>query len=223
MGNLPPVISEDDQYWYVPEELFEHLPEKDREAAEMRRAQANDVLQAADEDIKNFIRLANAFQTTVSLSYMYQRLRAVEFGKTADWFMENETLTTAFVVTYARLFASGSGGGGISKGQMPAHLRGVHDDIIDIRNKRYAHNDGHKSIETGARIFVDEDERYQIELQLNVGFYMGGRNEWADLVTFLHAHLYGRIQKILKRLKEKTGREWVFPTGPEPDHAETQS
>lgn len=216
MENSTPTIWEDDDYVYIPEELFKHLPDEYREALEARKQQGSDILQIADKDIKSLVRLANAIPTTSSLSYIYHRLRTSKFDVTAEAVMEQEMLTTAFVVTYSRLFVSGNGGSGVSRDQIPAHLRAVHDDILEIRHQRYAHNAGHETIGSGIQIDFDDTE-VRVNLGMSLGFYVGGRNEWEELVTFLDAHMHERLQKILDRLKAKTGLEWTFPVGPAPD------
>ncbi|MEQ1955393.1 hypothetical protein [Mesorhizobium sp. CN2-181] len=218
MSDSTQTIWEDDDYVYIPEELFKHLPPEYRAAAEARKQQGSDMLQIADQDIKSLIRLINAVPTTASLGYIYHRLRTTEFDVTSEALMEQELLTTAFVVTYSRLFVSGSGAGGFSRDQIPSHLQGVHDDIIDIRHKRYAHNDRHGSI-TGAIKIDFDDTEVRVNLQMGLGLYIGGRNEWQELITFLDERMYERLQKILGRLSAKTGYKWKFPVGPGPDWA----
>lgn len=117
MGDSPPGIWEDDEFVYVPEEFFIHLPPEYREAVAARKQQGSDMLQIADKDIKSLVRLVNAIPTSSSLSYIYHRLRSAKFAPTTAAFMEQEMLTTAFVVTYARLFVSGNGGSGVSRDQ----------------------------------------------------------------------------------------------------------
>ena len=51
---------------------------------------------------------------------------------------------------------------------------------------------------------------------MSLGLYIGGRNEWEDLIKFIDASMHERIYKILARLKEQTGYEWLFPDGPTP-------
>ena len=211
-----PMILEDDEYIYIPEELFEHIPTQYREAAEARKDQGSKMLQVADKDLRSLVRLVNAIPTTSSLSYIFHRLRTAKFEPTAEAFMEQEVLTTAFVVTYARLFASGSGGSGVSRDSLPVHLRNIHDDIMDIRNQRYAHNGSHTSVGSSLQIDFD-DERVRVHPQMSMGLYIGGRNEWEELITFLDGLMHERLQKILGRLKDKTGKDWTFPTGPAPD------
>jgi len=124
-------------------------------------------------------------------------------------------MTTAFVVTYARLFNSRRNGSGIARSKIPAHLRQVHDDIIDIRHKRYAHTDEHRSVGSSVEIQFSGSE-FNVDLKLQLGLYIGGRNEWAELVSFIDEYIYDRLQKILKRLEDKTGYKWSFPIGPAP-------
>lgn len=216
MENSPPEIWEDDEYVYVPEELLQHLPPEYLEAVEAQKQHGSNILQIADKDIKSLIRLGNAIPTTGMLSYIYHRLRTAKIEATTEAMMEQEMLTTAFVVTYSRLFVSGNGGSGVARDHIPAHLRAVHDDLIEIRNQRYAHNGGHETIGGGVE-FIFHDTEVRIKLQMSLGLYIGGRDEWEELVTFLDAHMHERLQKILGRLKEKTGYDWIFPVGPTPD------
>ncbi|MFM0226127.1 hypothetical protein [Paraburkholderia dipogonis] len=218
MEKFAPTIWEDDKYVYVPEELFELLPEEFRAAAQARKEEGSNLLRIVDDDLQRFVRLGGTFQALTSLQYNHRRLRALKFEATTETFFEHELLTTAFVVTYSRVV---SGRSGVSRTHLPAHLREVHDDLIEIRNKRYAHDDDHKSIRTGMHIDFDETE-CRIALEINLGFHWGGRNEWEELVTFLDGYMYKRLQKTLGRLKDKTGREWKFPIGPGPVWSGTQ-
>ncbi|MEP3945165.1 hypothetical protein [Ascidiaceihabitans sp.] len=207
---------EDDDFVYVPEALFHHLPPEYREAAEARKQQGQNVLRIADKDIQGLIKLVNAIPTTSSLSYIFHRLRTTKFELTAEAVMEQEILTTAFIVTYARLFSRGNGASGISRNHIPAHLKFVHDDIMELRNKRYAHNDAHKTKQSGVEVNFD-DGGFRVGVRMTLGFHVGGRDEWEEIITFIDAHMHDRLTKILGRLKKKTGYEWSFPVGPTPD------
>lgn len=216
MERSAPTIWEDDKFVYIPEELFELLPATYRAAAEVRKDQGTKILQVVDDDLQRFAKFGSTIQTVASLRYNFQRLRALRFDGTTEAFFEHEMLTAAFVVTYSRLFASRNGGSGVSSKHIPAHLRDVHDDLIEIRNKRYAHDGDHGSIDTGLQIDFDNEE-CRVTLEMRLGFHWGGRNEWEELVTFLDAYMHERLQKMLRRLKDRTGREWKFPDGPRPE------
>lgn len=209
-------VWEDNEFVYVPEELFKHLPKEYREAAEARKKQGENVLRIADKDIQRLIRLINAIPTTSSLSYIYHRLRKTKFELTAEAMMEQEMLTTAFIVTYARLFASGDGTSGISRKSLPKHLRSVHEDIIQLRNRRYAHNGTHETVKSGIKVDFD-DKSFQVSMQMSLGFHVGGRDEWEELIAAIDTYMHSQLTKIFKRLKEKTGYDWTFPIGPPPD------
>lgn len=104
------------------------------------------VLMAVDEDLSNLRRFAKAFVAITNLRYILSRLASIQFSETTEWLLEHEMLTSAFVVTYARL-AKGGNGSGISKGKLPANLRTTHEEILDLRNRRYAHDGSHESIQ----------------------------------------------------------------------------
>ncbi|NVK17765.1 MAG: hypothetical protein HWE30_03630 [Methylocystaceae bacterium] len=208
-------IWEDDEFVYIPEELFEHLPEAYRQAAEATKQKGEEILRIADKDIQSLIRLMKATPTTSSLSYIFHRLRTTQFELTMESVMEQEILTAAFIVTYGRLAASSTGVTGIKRKSIPEHLRPVHDEIIDLRNKRYAHNGAHETVDGGVEIIFDENG-FKLNLQMHLGFHVGGKNEWEELITFIDSLMHERLTKILDRLKERTGYEWTIPNGPPP-------
>jgi hypothetical protein len=209
-------LREDDEFVYVPEELFRHLPKEYRDAAQARKQQGEDVLRIGDNDIRGLIRLINAIPTTSSLSYIYHRLRTSVAEVTPAAMMEQEVLTTAFIVTYARLFASSNGAIKLSRSDIPERLRTIHDDIMDLRHKRYAHNDAHKTMSSGIEVIFDDDG-FNLRVQMSFGLYFGGRDEWKELISFIDAHMHERLFRILDRLTKKTGYKWSFPSGPAPD------
>src|SRR3546814_12020101 len=71
----------------------------------------------------------------------------------SDWSSDvcSSDLTTAFVATYVRLHTGGSGSG-FARDALPGALRSAHDEIIDMRNKRYAHVAEHDSFGSVAKI-----------------------------------------------------------------------
>lgn len=62
-----------------------------------------------------------------------------------DAILELEMLITAFVVTYTRL-SQGGAFSGFDRSELPEKFRPFHDEIIELRNQRFAHNDGHHTI-----------------------------------------------------------------------------
>lgn len=210
-------IWEDDKYVYISEELFKYLPLEMQLDLQARKQEGGDILQVVDKDIKNLIRLGNAFPTMISLRYIQFRLANTEFKATVDAMLEHDMLTSVFAITYARLVDGGLGSG-VAKDSLPPHLRPVHEFLIDIRNKRFAHHGGHDSLSGGIEIGFHEG-RFDVNLNFQMGFYVGGAKEWEELVVFLDGLMHKRLYKQLARLKEKTGYEWTFPTGRQPPWA----
>ncbi|QRM54729.1 hypothetical protein [Sinorhizobium sp. BG8] len=216
--DLLPTFWEDEEYVYIPEEFFQYLPPEMLKDVSARKLKGLSVLEVVDKDIKNLIRLGNAFPTMISLRYIQYRLANTKFELTSEGMLEQEMLTSVFAITYARLIHGGLGSG-VSRDSLPAHLRTSHDYLLEVRNKRFAHNVGHESISSGIAIDFDET-RFNVKLNFNMGFHVGGANEWSELVAFLDGLMHEKLHIQLARLKEKTGYDWTFPTGPAPPWAD---
>jgi hypothetical protein len=198
----------------LPEEAIKYLPEKWQKHVYGLEKEVQGVLEAADDNLRILNRIVHAFPTMASLRYIQHRLASTKFEGTTEWALENDMLTLAFVTTYARLIDGGIGSG-VSRSALPAELRPVHDNLIDLRNKRYAHNAGHDSI-TGSLEIGFEGGKFDISVNFNLGFHVGGAREWEPLVEFLDDLMISRVDAQLKKLKEKTGLEWTFPNGSPP-------
>jgi len=145
------------------------------------------------------------------LKHVQDRLSAFQFAATMEAILELDMLTTAFVVTYARLH-EGGGGSGFARDVLPGPLRPIHDEILELRNKRFAHQAGHHSVTDAMEVDFD-DEGFRLKLGIQLGFHVGGRREWPELVNFIDAMLNERLEKLQARLAAKTGRPWAFPEG----------
>ncbi|MCM2438513.1 hypothetical protein HGO34_02120 [Agrobacterium vitis] len=209
-------VEEDDEKEYVafPEEAIKYLPAEWQEHIYALKEDGQTVLASVDESLNNLNRLVHAFPTMASLRYIQHRLASTNFEATMEWTLENDMLTLAFVTTYCRLVDGGLGSG-VSRKALPAKLRPVHDNIVELRNKRYAHNVGHDTI-SGNLVIGFEGGKFDLSVSFNMGFHVGGALEWEPLVIFLDELMISRLQKQLEKLKEKTGREWSFPSGPAP-------
>ncbi len=87
-------------------------------------------------------------------------------------------------MTYGRLFAKGDGASGLSDDAIPKHLEPVHDELIELRNRRYAHNASHETVKSGINVYFDDDG-FEVRINMSLGIYIGGRNEWEELITFI--------------------------------------
>ncbi|AVH45546.1 hypothetical protein [Agrobacterium tumefaciens] len=202
------------EYIVFPEEAIKYLPEEWQQQLYALKDEGQGILEIADDNLRILNRLVHAFSTMASLRYIQHRLYSIKFEATMDWALENDMLTLAFVTTYARLIDGGIGSG-VSRSALPPELRPVHDNIIELRNKRYAHNAGHDSI-TGNLEVGFENGKFDISVNFNMGFHVGGALEWKPLVEFLDELMFRRLYAQLDKLKERTGRQWTFPSGPPP-------
>lgn len=139
-------------YYSVSEEFFSKLPVDLRAPFEQIMKKGAEIISGCDKEIESLIRLIKVIPTTTSLSYIYRRLRTTKFEITTESMMEQEMLTTAFVVSYARLFAKSNGTCVLQRNDLPVHLRTVHDELYKIRNERYAHNGGHNPLQRPRRL-----------------------------------------------------------------------
>ncbi|MBX9646541.1 MAG: hypothetical protein K2X57_05735 [Xanthobacteraceae bacterium] len=207
-------MEEPEEYVVFPEEAIKYLPDEWQQHLSALRNEGQAILAAVDDNLKTLNRLVHAFPTMASLRYIQHRLGSTKFEATMEWVLENDMLISAFVTTYVRLIDGGVGSG-ISRGALPAALRPVHDNIIELRNKRYAHNVGHDTM-CGNLVVGFEGGKFDVSVNFNMGFHVGGALDWKPLVIFLDGLMFSRLQKQLEKLKERTGREWVFPSGPPP-------
>lgn len=221
MSNTPTEpVGESPEYIVVPEALFAYLPPEYRDGLSELKAEGESYLAVVDDNIERIMRMARVFPAMASLRYIHSRLASAEFSIADDVFLEHDMLTLAFVVAYARLVDS-SHGTGVTKSKLPEHLRSAHDEIMELRRARYAHNGEHKSVSGGIEIGFEGGE-FDINVWFSMGTYIRGANEWAELVAKLDEIIFLRLQAQLDEMKQKTGREWKFRTGPAPawiDHA----
>ena len=206
---------EEGEYYSLPEEALQFLPEEWRNHFQAMADNGRAILESVDKELSQLVRISNSFTTLVALKYAAKRLSEYKFAADMDAILELDMLTTAFVVTYVRLHQGGSGSG-FSRDSLPEKLRGVHDQIIEMRNKRFAHNDDHHSVSNAMEIGF-EGNRFLVKFDLTLEYQIGGATEWQELVKFLDAMTVDRMKKLVTRLKEKTGHDWVWPTGPAPD------
>jgi hypothetical protein len=206
------------EYYVLTEDALQHLPEEWRNHFQAMADDGRVILRSVDTELSQLVRLLNSFSTLVTLKHVQKRLSAYKFEPEMGALLELEMLTTAFVVTYARLHHGGNQSG-FSRDGLPEKLRSIHDEVIDLRNKRFAHHDEHDSVSSALEVF-QEGNRFEVKFGISFGFHVGGRTEWPDLVKSVEALYNGRIEKLLERLKQKTGHDWALQEGPPPEDLE---
>lgn len=181
----------------------------------------NTISRLMDEYSDDFERLRqdtkNGF-AFAELSYMYDRLQNLgpwhPSEITMEFIIELDMMHAAFSVTYGRIFSDGPRK--INRSKVPAHLREYHDQLIELRNQRYAHNDNHSSVAIETQFELDNDH-VVVGANINLAQVLGAPPEWKELIDWLGEHLVDQQRAQLKRLSEKTGVEFVPKSGPPPD------
>jgi hypothetical protein len=211
------LTAEDDSegHFVISEEAIKLLPEEWQNEIIARAEDGRMVLETVDKEITQLERLSKSFYNVTILKYIRDQLSAFKFRPTMEAILELDMLTTAFVATYVRLFTGGNSSG-FARDNLPEGLRAAHDEIIEIRNKRYAHTDDHGSVKDEMRIQEGDGGSFVVHLSISYSYYIGGSNEWTKLVDCLDDLFANRGDKIIDRLKQRTGREWSLARGEAP-------
>lgn len=207
-------IEETEEYYVIPEAAIQFLPEEWQAELQQVAEDGRAVLKSADNELSHLSRIANVLVTVQSLKHIQNRLVGHGFEASMEHMLELDMMTLAFVVTYVRLHQGGAGSG-FARDSLPGHLRQCHDEIVEMRNKRFAHNTGHHTITDALQITSDADgTHFEVQLGQSFRVQIGGNPVWAELVSFIDSMFADRMDRLLKRLSVKTGRQWSLPAGP---------
>lgn len=103
--------------------------------------------------------------------------------------LQMEAFTTSIVISYGRIFSSGSGSTILNDKIIPDFLVLTHQEIINLRHGRYAHH-GEQSFFIKNIDVSYMDFSFIIKPKLEVGFWLGTPKKWADLFEWLDAYMY---------------------------------
>lgn len=210
-------IEETDEYYVIPEAAIRFLPKEWQVQLQQVADDGRAVLKSADNELSQLSRIANVLVTIQSLKHVQKRLNEHGFEASMEHILELDMLTLAFAVTYVRLYQGGAGSG-FARDNLPGHLRGCHDELVDMRNKRFAHNTGHHTIADALQITSDpECTHFEVQLGQSFRVQIGGNPLWAELVAFIDGMFADRMARLLTRISEKTGRRWSLPAGEPPE------
>lgn len=151
-----------------------------------------------------------------NIRFWYSCLR--NFRKTSDIhkdIMKMEAFTTSIIVSYGRIFGSGTGTTILKEKIIPKDLLCVHKQIIDLRHAKYAHHGELSTFEKNIQVEYN-DFSFIVIPKVEVEFCLGAPKEWAPLFEWLDEFIYDRLQNMLTSLTRDTGVEWSFPNGPAP-------
>lgn len=168
------------------------------------------------KDIARLNRMTNNFFSLNVAEYAFDRLSALPpTPNSIEFMLEVEALTTGLVTSYGRLFTSSDGSIKLKDDIVPDHLRPVHDEIMDFRNRRYAHHGAHPSITTSTTLSA-EDQEIVLDQQMSFEFRVGVAAHWGPLIVWLREYLHDRIQSELQYLSSKSGFVWRMRQGAPP-------
>lgn len=173
-------------------------------------------------DIERLDRMAANHLTMNEVEFVYHQLRQLvpESGMkaesiTVEFILQNEALTTALVVAYGRLFASGNGTTKLDAKKLPEAFREAHEEIISLRNERYAHHGAHHSLTTTVALESEGDDVI-FGQSISVGMWFGAPIHWGPLFVWLRGHIHDRVQSELAYLSQRSGVTWKMRNGPPP-------
>lgn len=168
--------------------------------------------------------LAN-YMTMNEIEFSYHQLnglfsRGVQVDEiTIELILTNEIFTTSVVIAYGRLFAGTTNTTQLDDRKIPAALRPAHDEIIGLRNKRYAHHGAHQTVENRSWLTLEGADVY-IEQQIENSMTFGGPRHWAPLFDWLRQHMYDTMKSQLAYLTRVSGLTWKMREGSSPSWME---
>lgn len=121
--------------------------------------------------------------------------------------MEIEAMTTAFVISYGRMFSSTTGVTKYVRKNVPEEHKHAHDEIISLRNERYAHHGDHESYGVELELTVFED-RVETGIHYLSNSYVGVPQNWRNLINWLEVYVNESFKNQLSHLSKKTMRTW---------------
>lgn len=162
------------------------------------------------EQLRKYTKAAMAITTArKALSFM----KALEPSVGAEEFhWEYEAHTTTFCMAYGRLFNSGQSSN-FNGTRVPTEFEPVHEELLKLRNLRYAHNFDNSQTLGALDIQVSKDGSQvnvapliRLEYVTNPKFF-----EIAPkILDWLETELRGRMARTTSRLNDLSHREWSF-------------
>lgn len=172
------------------------------------------------DDIARIRKMSNNVATMNEVEFAYDRLMKLPLTMpiTLDYLLEVQVLTTGLVTAYGRLFARSTGTTKLDPKALPSELRPIHQQIIDLRNERYAHHGRHPSIEVAISL-TDAGDAVILNQSLSIGMWLGAARHWQPLIVWWRVHLFERLHNELDYLSRKSGVPLRMADGPAPDWA----
>ncbi|MDD1452664.1 hypothetical protein NHF48_019805 [Sphingomonas sp. H160509] len=159
-------------------------------------------------------RISRSMVHVLMLRHIQERLWNRKYTADMESILDLDMLTTAFVVTYVRLHLGGAASG-FERNDLPERLRDRHDEILTMRNERFAHDDPATSLITDMTEIQYVDGVYELHSSLSLRYQFGGSPDWKDLIDAIEAILAARSEKLISKMTVASGVEWRMATQPE--------
>ncbi len=172
-------------------------------------------------EIKNLMQHMEVMLSVMQARYFLEEMKKTskKFEQTMEGAFEVDGRLLAFVVSYGRSFLSAGRGRTVLKPEQvygdDAELLKMHHEIMNFRNRKYAHHDD-SLIPTQAGFIVEEGDHLVIVPQLQFGFPLDSYERYRPLMKQMDHYLYEKQEALLKKASEKIGREIRMPSGPPP-------
>ncbi|MES0074955.1 hypothetical protein [Mesorhizobium sp. M0058] len=174
----------------------------------------------ASRHMQALVRWGHVMMCVSNADHYLHKMETLKIARTLDNVLEIDGLLLAFTVTYGRLFTDAAEEfPRLNRNSVYSTegLRATHDRIMEIRNKRYAHEGDGRDIEFSMEV---ELRKGILRVKPTIAFGIPG-NEFQDfrtLIDVLQAYTYEKIHKVIEKGSQALGVRIEFPHGPPPAH-----
>lgn len=195
----------------VKPERIKILKNKGKGSASFTEQDAKDYIDKNINHINRLRRTIIALATAQHIIFYMQRLQ--EIGEEAkisadiNRYMDIEAFVTIIIISYRRLFNESKGVPVFKKKFIPTNFIKAHEEIISLRNERYAHHGEHETVVAELELFVTE---YEVEMKIHwwTSFYEGAAPHWQELFEWMLNYIKESFRKQLDYLSRTTGKNW---------------
>ncbi|MGY2992882.1 hypothetical protein [Mesorhizobium sp. URHB0026] len=164
------------------------------------------------------VRFGHVMMCVSNADHYLHRMETLKREVTLENVLEIDGLLLAFSVTYGRLFTEAAG-------EFPrldrnavyktGELRTTHDRIMEIRNKRYAHEGAGRDIEFSMGVELKDSV---LTVKPSIAFAIPGHEfpSYRTLIDVLQTYTYEKLHKIIVKASSALGVRVDFPHGPPP-------
>ena len=175
------------------------------------REDAEAYLAANEAHIDRLRKTITNLTTVRQVLYFTERLEQMKVediaSATKEWTMEAEAFLTTISIAYGRLFSESKGARVLKKKLVPKNFLAAHDEVIELRNERYAHHGDHKSTGPELECLVGEHEVH-VRLHWRSNFPNGTPANWKELFLWWDVFLKDSFLKQLTYLSKTSGKNW---------------